>query len=137
MKDYDNLSTKKIFDKVKKSNSGSVITTASATISGVLIPIIYMLLDRINDTSNNTLIIALSAICGVTIVSTVIGMIIMNINKGSSNALEKDLDGVESFINQHFEIKNGKIIAKGDTDMSKMSATMPKKMMKCVTTPKK
>ena len=127
MGDYTNLSSKEISNKAQKSNTGSVLT---GTISAILGPIIITILNQLNNTNNTILIIALSIICCITIVSTIVGIVIVNSNKGAVHALQKDLDGIESVMNEYFEKMGEEVEIKKGVDVHQMSKKIPKKMVK-------
>ena len=129
MQEYHNLHTKEIFNKVRQGNAGSIVTTTSATVSAVLLPIIITLINKISETNNTTLIIALSIICVTTIISTIIGGVIMNVNKGASNALKKDLDDIANLINENFEVKNDEVCPIHTADIKTISQKIPKKLV--------
>ncbi len=119
-----------ILKNVQRLNTASVVTTASTAISTVLIPIIITLINKIEETNNTTLIIALSTICIISIISMVFGIITMNSNKGADNELRQSVSDLENFINEYFEVKDGLVNAKDGVDPKAMSQKLLKKYVK-------
>ncbi len=129
MTNYNEIASTEILKHVREGNTHSVVATASTAISTTLVPIIVMLINKMGDTDNSTLIIALSLICVVTIICAVFGTVAMNSKKGALEALAADLNDMEKLVNDHFEIHLGEVQLKKGVSVDGVCKAVPKKLV--------